>query len=186
MSRNKRIAAIVGGVIALCVVCAICGGIVSAMNGGGSIAADQATQTPAPPTDTPAPTATTNPNNPAAVSAYSTLVQTDGSTMSGDMNAMGNDCGAGDLTTCRADLQTVNDDARQFQTDLNSTPAPPCLSATDKELRKALTLIVSGTQSAMDGIDNNDPSQVDQGTAMFKQATTYLKQATQSVDTATC
>jgi hypothetical protein len=61
--RQRPILAGVAALIALCVVCAACGGIVQAINGGGS-AAGSPTQASAPtsgPTATPAPTATNTP-----------------------------------------------------------------------------------------------------------------------------
>jgi hypothetical protein len=61
-----RIAAVVGAaLIAVCLVCAMCGGILSAMNGGGKHTAtlsDRATNTPKGPTATHGPTATPTPN----------------------------------------------------------------------------------------------------------------------------
>jgi hypothetical protein len=65
-SPAARVAAIVGGAfIVLCLVCAMCGGILSAFNGGGSTAApiaDRATNTPKGPTATHGPTATPTPS----------------------------------------------------------------------------------------------------------------------------
>jgi hypothetical protein len=94
------------------------------------------------------------------------------------------DCGAGDLATCRGDMQQVHDEVTSFQNVLAQNPAPPCLHEADTQLRKALTYFHDAATSIMRGIDNQNVADVqsggqllDLGNAAFETAASELNQA---------
>ena len=174
-------------VIALTLICGLCGMMANAASGAASTAdtsaptaTSAATRMPAP-TDTPA-----NPNDPAKVVAYAQVAQADTKPIVDDDSAISADCGAGDLAACRADLVTLSSDAQQFLDDLNANPAPPCLQPTDKLLRKALNQMKAGADEAVKGIDDDRADEVNNGTALIVKSDQTLMQATQAVKAAKC
>lgn len=200
-NRNRNIGLGCAGLIAVCLVCALCGNLINANGGstsatpdtsatsrpgntdGGSTNAQAREQTPSP-TRKPQPTATLNPNR--GLDAYRTAVDTNGSILSGDLDIVGTDCQAGDVSACHDDLQALDTDIQAFQRDLKAHPAPPCLHDADTNLQKALGLYDQGAQQAIAGIEQNDAALIRQGTDTMSQGTTYLGLATAAIQKASC
>lgn len=195
--KRTLIVGLVATLIVVCVVCALGVALVTAASGGGGSASASGTTTITQATKATATiahaTATVTPpaNDPTVVAAYANIVQIDGAVLRTDLNAEGADCSAAasdasQMGACRADLVTVQADASQFLSDLDATPAPQCLTSADLLLRKSLHLLISGSQDVINGIDNNDAAQVNTGVTVYKQATTYLDQSSQTVSQSHC
>jgi hypothetical protein len=175
-------------VVAVVLVCSCCG-FALGTNSGKSSTSTQATVATTPtqaPTKVPtvAPTPTSNPN--ASAPVYAAMVQTQMNTLSTDMSTVGTDCGNEDITACHDDLQALRDDIHTTQTDLDATPAPPCFKTADADIRAALNDLDTGAMTAINGIDQNDASLLNQGAAYITKASTELTQATAATKAAHC
>lgn len=162
------------GIIALCLVCALCGSMVSAMSGGSKAVANktQATHTA---------TATLTP----AV-AYGSIVTLYSTRLSASLSTMGDDCSNGDVSACRDDAKSMQDDVHAFQTALDATPAPACLKEADGHLRAGLALFDRAAQRAMDGIDNDNASLLSKATTDMTNGSAELTKATDAIHSASC
>lgn len=106
-------------------------------------------------TATPSPTATTD--LVLLAHAYSDTVFNIDLGLREDMSATGKACGnvtASTTSTCKASIQTVENDLYSFQDELHSTPPPPYLHAVDTTLRHALALVQQGSQDALNGVND--------------------------------
>jgi hypothetical protein len=136
------------------------------------------------PAPTPVPTATPDAGSGTAagsgtVAAYRQMVTGDVNRFQAAGQGVGAHCvpaalgsGVGD---CRAALQSMDDAAGRFQSDLDAQPAPACLTQADTELRSALSLYRQAIQQERSGLDNGDPAAVIQGAGTMGQATGHLK-----------
>jgi hypothetical protein len=169
------------GASGLLVLCCVLGMLSSAVNGSPAIDAA--------PTITLAPTATDtpDPNDPALVQAYQVMVAADDGGMRSDAQTAATDCGNEDLVDCRNDMAQLNSDATSFLADLDQTPAPPCLSDADSQLRQALTLMKQGTGMGVTAIDTLDATLLKKATAKLNQAGKPYRAAIASIaDAASC
>jgi hypothetical protein len=166
-----------GSLIVLCLVCAMCGGVLQAL-GGGTNAANRAQASA---THTPKPTATLDP-----VAAYRGIVSLYATRLGSSMGAMGDDCQSGDTSACRDDAKSMQDDVHAFQSALDATPAPACLKETDGHLRAGLALFDRAAQRVMDGIDNNNTSLISKATTDLTNGGKELTKATDTMKAATC
>ena len=178
--KSRRTLWIVGGsVVGLLILCCTGFGIAAAIgNNASGNSTTSSTATPQQPTVTPNPNATSN--------AYIAAVLPEMSTMNSDFTQIQTDCGADNFSACSSDNQKAHDDATDFQNILNQNPAPPCLKSADTQLRDALTDIQNGANLIVQGINNDDVSQVTSGTTDYSQATTAFDQATTDVNQAQC
>lgn len=199
-SNRKKL--LIGGGIGcgvLLVLC-MCAGLLGALmaQGGTSTASDSPTATAQPgqtqktaqmPTGTatanPKPTAT--PNRNAGAPAYAHVISSDGTTLAADMNKVSDKCGSGqDLSGCRAALVSTQSDSESFLADLDAHPAPPCMATVDKPLRAALRDVDSAAQKVIDGIDNYDVGEIDDGSALMSKATSEIDAASSELDKVSC
>jgi hypothetical protein len=184
-------AATVGVAVALlmvCVVCACCGQFMTSFHdlGGKTSAQSQPTQAQsakatAKPTQAPKAAAT-----PDLFTPYKNIVVADTTLLVMAMQDASDSCGAEDLPGCRRDAQTVNETVHAFQSDLDKHPAPPCLKDADKHLRAALKLLDSGSQKAVDGIDDFDADEMGDGARDLNAGTDELTAATDAMKNAKC
>ncbi len=196
--RQRLVTIAASALLGVCLACSICTVGILALpntpmptvptqaplqgNAPKSTTAPKATNTPAPTaTNTPKPTATPDLYHP-----YVTTVATDAGKLLKALTDMSVPCQAGDVAGCRDAAKKVNDTVSAFQADLDKHPAPPCLKDSDTHLRAALALFKSGTQHAMDGIDDNDVGLIQQGTADITAGSDELTKATDATKAAKC
>lgn len=177
---KRALVAASAGIIAVCLLCAVCSSIGQAMTGGSKAVANsgtsaQATHTPPKPTATLTPAAAYG----AIVSLYSTRLGT-------SLSTMGEDCQNGDVDLCRDDAASMQDDVHAFQSALDATPAPACLKLADGHLRAGLALFDRAAQRAMDGIDNNNTSLISKATTDMTNGSKELTKATDAMKAAAC
>ena len=185
-----------GVLLVLCMCMGLLGAIMA--QGGSSAASSNPTATaqqgqtqkaaqmpPATATATPKPTATPNPN--AGAPAYAQVISSDGTTLAADMNKVSDKCGSGqDLSGCRSALVSTQSDSESFLADLDAHPAPPCMATVDKPLRAALRDVDSAAQKVIDGIDNYDVGEIDDGSALMSKATSEIDAASSELDKVSC
>jgi hypothetical protein len=73
-----------------------------------------------------------------------------------------------------------------YQSDLDQTAAPACLSSADREIRQALDNLRDGLNLGISGVDNLDPSRVDQGVSLIMQGNDHLTSASGLIKSASC
>ena len=159
----------VGAIVAVALLGAACAGTTSATGTTGST---DTTSVSSPPTSgSPAQTQAQQ------VSDWYSTVQSDLSTLGTDLTAAGTDSTAastsGDFTTIRADCVTIGTDVQTIQTD---PPAP--VAAINTPWQAGLALALSASAHCTDGIDQNDPSLLQQMSDELVQATSDFNQVT--------
>jgi hypothetical protein len=120
--------------------------------------------------------------------AYINLITPHVLAMQVDFKKVAADCQAGGVAACRADNQKVHGDALAFRTFLNQHHPPVCLNTADKELRAGLTEYINGSALVVQGIDNNEATKINTGSADFTQGNADFQQAgnDMSLASATC
>lgn len=131
-------------------------------------------------TSTAASKATEQTNRDRAL-AYINLITPHMLAMQADFKKVAADCQAGDVAACRADNQKIHADALAFKTFLNQHHPPVCLDTADKELRAGLTEYIDGSALILQGIDNNDTSKINTGSADFTKGGTDIQQASSDI-----
>lgn len=162
---------------------------VVALVGGVSLAIAHNGVVPSRPVGVASPTATTAPYIAADVDAYTSTIPSDAQLLRNDMSTMSSACSnvkASSLHICQATIETIEMDAASFQDDVNAIPAPPCLHTADVTVRQALALVQEGTQEAINGILDTNPSEVNAGAAMYPQASSELDSAVNQIRAAQC
>ena len=173
-------------VVSICAVCTRCSAAITALQGGGKTTLASATNT-ANTSSAPKATNTVKPTNtPDLFAEYRAVVITDSAKLSTALTDMSEPCQAADVDGRRDGAKEVNDTVHAFQSDLDKQPAPACLKTTDSHLRAALAPFESGSQNAMDGIDNSDTDLVSQGTSDITAAGKELTKATDAMKAAKC
>jgi hypothetical protein len=159
-------------------------------------ASEPATPTPTPtatpvPTPTPTPIATSTPA-PAAPSQHDLTVVYVGMTerdahMAADaLRSMASACQSGDLQPCRRGMVNARNAVQAYQSDLDRTAAPTCLSSADGEIRQALGNVRDGLDLGISGVDNLDAGRVDQGVSLIMQGNDHLTSASALIKSASC
>ena len=80
----------------------------------------------------------------------------------------------------------ARDAVQAYQSDLDRTPAPNCLTSADAEVRQALGNLRDGLNLGISGVDNMDVSLVNQGVSEIDQGNDHLTTASALVKSATC
>jgi hypothetical protein len=171
---KRALVAASAGIIAVCLVCAVCASMAQAVTGGSKAVANsaQATHTA---------TATLSP-----AAAYGAIVSLYSTRLSASLSTMGDDCQNGDVSACRDDAKSMQDDVHAFLDALDATPAPQCLKEADGHLRAALALFDRAAQHTMDGIDNDNTSLISKATTDMTNGSKELTKATDAMKAATC
>jgi hypothetical protein len=151
-----------------------------------------ATPTPTPvPTPTPTPIATSAPA-PAAPSqddltvVYVGMTERDAHTAADALRSMASACQSGDLQPCRRGMVDARNAVQAYQSDLDRTAAPTCLSSADGEIRQALGNLRDGLDLGISGVDNLDAGRVDQGVSLIMQGNDHLTSASALIKSASC
>jgi hypothetical protein len=160
------------------------------------------TSTPAPtptasplptPVSTPAPTAiAASTPAPAALSqhdltvAYVSMTERDAHSAAAALRSMGSACQGGDLQPCRRGMVTARNAVQAYQSDLDQTAPPACLSSADGEIRQALGNLRDGLDLGISGVDNLEASRVDQGVSLIMQGNDHLTSASALIRSASC
>lgn len=169
-----------GALLVACAVCGIAIAAISSANGGGSTAAHTSA------TATAAPRATATADKNAGYQAYTAVVVADLAPVSKDATNIGTDCGASNVSACRADAVQFQTDITAMQHDLDAHPAPPCLATVDAHIRSALDLYSQSATDLINGIDQTDASLITKAGTEMQTGTTEMTAANTSMGTAHC
>ncbi|WP_338199938.1 hypothetical protein [Candidatus Nephthysia bennettiae] len=118
--------------------------------------------------------------------AYVGMTQRD-ARMAGDaLSSMGSACQGGDIQACRGSMVNARNAVQAYQSDLDQTAAPTCLASADGEIRQALGNLRDGLNQGIAGVDNLDPSRVDQGVSLIMRGNDHLTSASGLIKSASC
>jgi len=95
-------------------------------------------------------------------------------------------CAGTDLRGCRSALQRVSTWASALQRDLDTHPAPACLTTAEATLRSAIALYLQGAQVGTKGIDEGVSADLIQGKSLLDQGTTRLMAASTQLGQSGC
>lgn len=140
------------------------------------------TATPKAATPTPRP----SPSQKELAAAYAAVVQPLMTAQAKDMQTLSSDCSALDLQACDASAEVVQTDARAIQQARTQHPAPTCLQAGDQKLGQAEDVITGALEHLQTGIEQNDPSEVDQATNELNSANTLMQQSADAFTNNSC
>ena len=87
---------------------------------------------------------------------------------------------------CRQALRAARDQVKSFESDLDQTPPPACLSGTDSQIRAALGLYESGLDLVDEGSASQDRLKVVEGGILLAVATWKLAAAVREVRRSNC
>jgi spore coat protein U-like protein len=168
---KRALVAASAGIIAVCLVCAVCSSIGQAMTGGSKAVAN-----------TVKPTATID-----SAAAYRAFGTADSLKLADAANTISTDCTEdGSLNACRDAVGAFKDTVKGFQADLDAHPAPACMKTADGHLRAALTLYATAANLMLDGLDTLDADSISKATKDITDGTAEMKQATDLIKTAKC
>lgn len=132
-------------------------------------------------------TTTIDPNAPPPVQVtavqYGQLVGSHASVLEGDAQRLGEQCRnvVSNKAPCQTELDAFHTDLTALQKDLNGVIAPPDLSKTDAQLRKAVNDGANGSNNISTGL-NGHPLTLVKGVSEVGRAATELKDAEQQLN----
>ena len=126
----------------------------------------------------------TAPRQDGSVSTYLAVVTRDDPKVKATMT-MDRDCKAFDAA-CRASWVRFGAAVAAYQQDLDRTPAPPCLAASDRALRTALDDYGTAASEVEVAIDANDLSGIDRAITTYGSANDAMDASTHATDAARC
>jgi hypothetical protein len=83
-------------------------------------------------------------------------------------------------------MVTARNAVQAYQSDLDQTAPPACLSSADGEIRQALGNLRDGLDLGISGVDNLEASRVDQGVSLIMQGNDHLTSASALIRSASC
>lgn len=173
------------GYVVVAIVCLITGAVIGNCTSGSSGQSTATKSTPTAPAARPT-AASSSPPTSSLVATYKEVAQPHMDRLTAAYVKAATDCGSGNVTACRAAVNSMSNEATSFVNDLNKLTVPSCLGPTHLELGTALEMTIDAATAAIAAIDANDTTRLQQGAQLMDLANMHLRKATDHLRSARC